>query len=70
MACKCIDKIRDKLKAHHKSEVDLELKMFVSMPDMDMGADIPPLYYRYRDGKKWKKSYVHFTFCPFCGKKK
>jgi len=30
---------------------------------------MPPLYYSYRDGKKRKKSYVTFNFCPFCGKK-
>jgi len=67
--CKCLETIEAKLKAHHQSEVMLELKLFIDTNSHQMGAALPPLYYKYKIGRKWKKSYVHFTFCPFCGKK-
>lgn len=69
-ACKCLTVIRERLKEHHKAEVDLELKLFISTETFLPGAALPPLNYKYQvSGKKWKKSYVTFNYCPFCGKK-
>lgn len=67
--CNCLDAIRGQLEKHHGSEVSLELKQTINTETMELGTALPPLYYQYRTGKKWKKSYVHFTFCPFCGKR-
>lgn len=68
-ACACLDNIRDKLKGYHAADVELELKLFMSWELNKLGAGLPPLYYKYRMGKKWKKSYVTFNYCPFCGAK-
>jgi hypothetical protein len=72
--CGCLDKVRERLKIHHKSDVNLELKTFVEIDKKTgemgkFGASVPPLYYKYKTGSKWKRSYVTFGFCPFCGKK-
>ena len=69
--CKCLDLIRERLTAHHGpgSAVELELKQFVDSETLSLGTALPPLNYSYRDGKKRKRSYVTFNFCPFCGKR-
>lgn len=67
--CGCIEKVRKKLEEYHKSEISLELKQTINTETLELGEALPPLYYSHRDGKKWKKSYVHFAFCPFCGKR-
>lgn len=69
MSCQCLENIRKKLEEHHKTSVDMELKMFVHRESMEMGMGLPPLRYSYMEGKKRKKSYVTFNYCPFCGKK-
>jgi hypothetical protein len=66
--CNCLDKIRKKLSEHHGSNIELDLKTTINLSSGKMGADLPPLGYRYAIGKKFKKSYVTFNFCPFCGK--
>lgn len=68
MNCDCLDRIQKRLEELHKSEIDLELKMWCDLNSGEMGAGLPPLYYHYKEGKKRKKSYVKFSFCPFCGK--
>lgn len=67
--CGCLKKIRETLEAHHGVEVDLELKMWIHEPSLTTFPGLPPLRYSYMDGKKRKKSYVTFNFCPFCGKR-
>lgn len=73
-ACKCLETIREKLTKHHGdgSAVELELKATIIMDpeaeNYDMGAALAPLYYTYKAGKKRKRAYVTFNFCPFCGK--
>lgn len=75
MKCNCLETIRQKLTASHgeKSDVELDLKATIRVqPDVEeyeIGASLPPLYYSYKDGKKRKKSFVTFNFCPFCGQK-
>lgn len=69
--CKCLETIREKLSKHHgeSADVELELKQTVDTETLTLGVALPPLYYTYKKGKKRQRSYVHFTFCPFCGKK-
>lgn len=73
--CKCLKTVEEKLTAHHGegSAVELELKATIIMDpeaeNYEMGAGLPPLYYTYKSGKKRKRSYVTFNFCPFCGGK-
>lgn len=72
MSCKCLDKIEENLTNHHGngSDVELELKQTLSefdSPEASFGVALPPLYYTYRSGKKRKRSFVVFNFCPFCG---
>jgi len=69
--CKCLSIVKEKLTKHHgdNSDVCLDLKQTINTETLDFGTSLPPLYYSYRDGKKRKKSYVTFNFCPFCGKK-
>lgn len=56
------------MEEHHKCPVDLELKMTIRTDTMELGGmALPPMYYIYTVGKRRKKSYVHFNFCPFCG---
>ncbi len=67
--CNCLEKIKKTLMSSHgsDSEVELELKMSLNMNTFETRMDLPPLYYRYKLGKKRKKSFVAFNFCPFCG---
>ena len=69
--CKCLAIVKEKLTKHHgeNSDVCLDLKQTINTETLDLGTSLPPLYYSYRDGKKRKKSYVTFNFCPFCGKR-
>ena len=67
--CSCLNVIKQKLSAHHGSPVDLELKQTINSETLSLGTALPPLYYTYKAGKKTKRSYVTFNFCPFCGKK-
>lgn len=73
-ACNCLETVREKLESHHGagSDVVLDLRtvMFTDPKAkvMKMGCVLPPLYYSYNAGRKRKKSYVTFSFCPFCGK--
>lgn len=69
MKCGCLEKIKKLLSDHHKTEVDLDLKMAVNIQSGKMFTDLPPLYYHYFQGKKKKKGYMNFNYCPFCGKK-
>lgn len=72
--CRCLEIVREKLEKHHGegSDVELELKATIIMdPEAEnygFGAALPPLYYTYKAGKKRKKSYVTYSFCPFCGR--
>lgn len=68
--CDCINIIRKKLEEHHMSAVSFDLKTWINMKTMKTEAGLPPLNYSYQEGKKWKKGYVAFLFCPFCGDKK
>lgn len=65
--CDCLEVIRKRLEDHHKAPVSLDLKMYVNTKTFSMGSDLPPLNYSYMIGKKRKRSYVTFNFCPFCG---
>jgi hypothetical protein len=67
--CNCIDRIRQQLKDHHKSEIEMELSMWLDMVTMKSNAGLPPLKYSYMEGKKRKKSHVRFLYCGFCGKR-
>lgn len=49
--------------------MELNLTPTINTLTLDMRMELPPLYYTYLQGKKRKKSYVHFNFCPFCGKR-
>ena len=72
--CECLKTVKDRLEKHHGegSEVELDLKMSINTVSLDIRMDLPPLYYSYavkgKKGKRRKKSYVTFNFCPFCGK--
>ena len=66
--CNCIERIREKLKEHHKSDIEMELSMWLNMETMKSEAGLPPLKYSYMEGKKRKKSHVKFAYCGFCGK--
>ena len=68
--CNCIEIIRAKLKEHYKSEIDFDMKMVVNTETGKISPALPPLYFTYMDGRKKKKSYVHYPFCPFCGNKR
>jgi hypothetical protein len=66
--CRCLETIRKRLEEHHKSPIDLDLKMTIVIDSLELGRPaLPPMYYTYMVGKRRKKSYVHFNFCPFCG---
>lgn len=67
--CKCLEIIRKNLEETHKANVDFELKTMINMETLTLKAALPPLAYSYMAGKKRKKSYVTFNFCPFCGKR-
>lgn len=67
--CGCLEKVRNKLTAHYKSSCELELKQAIDPETLSLGRAIPPLYFTYYSGKKRKRSFVVFTYCPFCGKK-
>lgn len=69
MNCTCLETVRKKLSAHHGAEVDLDLKTVIDAKTMELSEALPPLYYSYQSGKKRKKAFVTFNFCPFCGKK-
>lgn len=67
--CQCLKTIRESLAAHHGQNCDicLELKRTIDTKTFELGEEVPPLGYTYRVGKKRKRSYVSFNFCPFCG---
>lgn len=69
--CRCVATIKEKLTKHHgeDSDVCLTLAPTINMDTLAIGAALPPLAYTYRAGKKRRKSYVTFKFCPFCGQK-
>ncbi len=67
MNCTCLEMVKQRLVEHHKSEVDLELSMWLNTESMKSEPGFQPLRYTYRDGKKRKKSHVTFNFCPICG---
>jgi hypothetical protein len=67
--CKCLEIVRKKLSEHHKSPIDFELKQTINTETLELGSDLPPLYYTYTVAGKRKRSYVTFNFCPFCGLK-
>lgn len=67
--CKCIEILQKKLSEHHGAEVALDLKQSIDMKTYEVSPALPPLYYSYRDGKKTKRSFLTFAFCPFCGRK-
>lgn len=73
MNCDCVEKIRKRLQAHHSSDIELDMRQTVNLEaetDSDVFAmALPPLNYRYKVGKQWRKSFVAFNYCPFCGKK-
>jgi hypothetical protein len=71
MNCDCLKVIKQKLTELHgcDSDIGLELKQTINTDTLDLGTALPPMYYTYRDGKKRKRSYMTFNFCPFCGKR-
>lgn len=73
MPCNCIEILREKLATHHSvktDQIDFELETAIDTKTFEMMAELPPLHYSYPLAKKRKKSYVVFSFCPFCGKRK
>lgn len=68
--CACLENIKGKLTEHHGegSDVELMLNPTIDIESLTPGMSLPPLYYTYKAGKKRKKSYVTFNYCPFCGK--
>lgn len=72
--CKCLESIKANLEKYHGHAVELCLKPTMIIDpeatEYEMGADIPPLYYTHREGKKQKMRHVVFNFCPFCGRPK
>lgn len=73
--CNCLKTVEERLSKHHGegSDVELEIKATIIMdPEAEnygMWQSLAPLYYTYKSGKKRKRSYVTFSFCPFCGQK-
>lgn len=67
--CKCLEKIRAKLTELHGpgSDVQFALRQTINMKTFEVGTNLPPLDYTFKEGKKTKKSYVPFNYCPFCG---
>ena len=66
---KCADKIRGVLVKQYGESVDLELAPTINVETGKTGSDFPPLRFTYLDGKKKKRSFVVFNYCPFCGGK-
>lgn len=64
----CLAKVRAALEKEY-GPVELELAPTVVPETGKTSAELNPLWFRYRDGKKKKRSYVSFNYCPFCGKK-
>lgn len=68
--CKCINAIRAELKKIHGNSVDLVLRPMINTETLQVCVALPPLQYSYiTSGKKRKRSYVTFNYCPFCGRK-
>ena len=70
--CNCMETIKQRLTEYHgeNSQVELKLEQTINTKTLERGVAISPLYYTYRVlGKKRKKCYVPFNFCPFCGAK-
>lgn len=66
--CDCISLIRSKLTALHGAEVSLDLKQMINTETLSLITALPPLTYSYMEGKKRRKSYIVFNYCPFCGR--
>lgn len=67
--CDCLDKIEKVLTKRHGPGVELELSAWMDSTTYQPKEGLHPLRYSYKDGKKRKRSYVSFNFCPFCGKR-
>lgn len=68
MPCECLNRIREQLSATLATPtVELELSQFITPANGEVSLGLPPLHYRYLDGRKRRRSHVKFLFCPFCG---
>lgn len=65
--CGCLAKLEAHVKQEFGEDAYLELKRWMTLESEDEWRGLPPLFFRYREGKKWKTSHFGFSWCPFCG---
>jgi len=73
MACECLDRIDKEIRAKLDPAAMFE-RVFSVSNDVDVMPGTYQFKYRKKKGdgtfeKKWTKSFVAFSHCPFCGKK-
>lgn len=76
MACKCLDKVRAKVREiTGDTEADLTNTLMLVSENKPTREVCEPVRYAYREKKadgtfgKVKESFIHFTYCPFCGER-
>lgn len=67
--CDCVNWLQNKLNERYKQEVELLTSPTINLETGAYSDAIPPLYFKYKDGNRTKKSHVKFSHCPFCGVK-
>jgi hypothetical protein len=66
--CDCVAKLDAAVKKKFGSDAYIETKLSMNMKTGATKASFPPLYFAYFEGKKKKRSFFPFNFCPVCGK--
>lgn len=66
--CSCLEYLDTCVKRIHPDGY-LELKQQIDMKTFESSMALPPLFYCYTEGKKKKRGFFVFTYCPFCGEK-
>lgn len=71
--CGCLTKIEGLLE-QQSNGVELQLRACMltdpEAENWETFTDLPPLSYKYKEGKKVRTGHVKFGYCPFCGKKR
>ena len=78
MNCDCLDRFQVALNEKFGKDTDphfIGLKTTINPKTGELGVSLDPLWFKRRTRKKngtpsqkWVKSYIAFTYCPFCGK--
>jgi hypothetical protein len=69
-ACDCLDVLRRNVKAECGETAELDLSFWTNLETGESEAGLQPLRYRWKEKGKTRRSYIHFNFCPFCGRRK